>query len=409
MTDPVSAARTARESLARGLSVLQSPGVPAAVMDVAEPIAQAMGALHQIEASGGNALAEHASVALDAARRGLSMLQGASGQHPAVEQAMEAVAGSLGTIHALTQPREPPATVPAVPAALAGTLVMPPGQGAAPAPQAAYPHAAPQAAYPQAAPQAAYPQAAPQAAYAQAATQAAYPQAAPQAAYPQAAYQQTAPQAAHPQAAYPQAAYPQAAPQAAPQHQSSPHAAPHPGQPQPAAQQFAGGGGYGAPPAAAAGAPWAPPPQQPPQAAWPQQAAPAAPAGSSPVAAGAQAAAIQAPPNVPRLEADLGAHSPSNFYKGLSGNDVIDSGGLFVATYKIPNIGSNVVIKVALPGGYEFEALGVVQWIREAPDSTAGIEAPPGFGAKFTQISPEGRQLVYRYVRNREPLFHDDL
>ena len=382
MTDPVSAARTARESLARGLSVLQSPGVPAAVMDVAEPIAQAMGALHQIEASGGNALAEHASVALDAARRGLSMLQGASGQHPAVEQAMEAVAGSLGTIHALTQPREPPATVPAVPAALAGTLVMPPGQGAAPAPQAAYPHAAPQAAY---------------------------PQAAPQAAYPQAAYQQTAPQAAHPQAAYPQAAYPQAAPQAAPQHQSSPHAAPHPGQPQPAAQQFAGGGGYGAPPAAAAGAPWAPPPQQPPQAAWPQQAAPAAPAGSSPVAAGAQAAAIQAPPNVPRLEADLGAHSPSNFYKGLSGNDVIDSGGLFVATYKIPNIGSNVVIKVALPGGYEFEALGVVQWIREAPDSTAGIEAPPGFGAKFTQISPEGRQLVYRYVRNREPLFHDDL
>jgi hypothetical protein len=49
----------------------------------------------------------------------------------------------------------------------------------------------------------------------------------------------------------------------------------------------------------------------------------------------------------------------------------------------------------------------VVAWTRDAPNS--GADAPPGFGARFTQISPEGRQLVYRYVRNREPLFHDDL
>jgi hypothetical protein len=119
---------------------------------------------------------------------------------------------------------------------------------------------------------------------------------------------------------------------------------------------------------------------------------------------------VDAPANVPRVEANLGAHSTSNFYKGLSGNDVIESGGIFVATYAIPNLGSNVVIRVSMPGGYEFEALGVVEWTREAPLSqSAGIEAPPGFGAKFTQITQEGRQLVYRYVRNREPLFHDDL
>jgi hypothetical protein len=41
--------------------------------------------------------------------------------------------------------------------------------------------------------------------------------------------------------------------------------------------------------------------------------------------------------------------------------------------------------------------------------SVAGHEVPPGFGARFTEISQEGRQLVYRYVRNREPLFYDDL
>ena len=60
-------------------------------------------------------------------------------------------------------------------------------------------------------------------------------------------------------------------------------------------------------------------------------------------------------------DAELGAHSPTNFYKGLSSNDVIDSGGLFIATYQIPSIGRNVHLKVSLPGGYEFEAAGVVR------------------------------------------------
>jgi len=108
-----------------------------------------------------------------------------------------------------------------------------------------------------------------------------------------------------------------------------------------------------------------------------------------------------------RIEAELGAHSSTNFYKGLSGNDVIDSGGIFVATYQIPEIGQNLSLRVSMPGGYEFEALGIVRWTRDAPNS--GADGAPGFGAQFTQITPEGRQLVYRYVRNREPLFHDDL
>jgi Tfp pilus assembly protein PilZ len=106
------------------------------------------------------------------------------------------------------------------------------------------------------------------------------------------------------------------------------------------------------------------------------------------------------------FEVELGTHSTSNFYKGLGGNDVIDAGGIFVATYKIPNIGSTVNLRVLLPGDYEFQATGVVQWTREA--STTG-DSHPGFGARFTQIGAEGRQLVYRYTRNREPMFYDDL
>jgi Tfp pilus assembly protein PilZ len=112
-----------------------------------------------------------------------------------------------------------------------------------------------------------------------------------------------------------------------------------------------------------------------------------------------------------RVDAELGVHSATNFYKGLSGNDLIDSGGIFIATYQIPPMGRELMIHVTMPGGYEFQAKGIVRWTREAPLSgRAGVpEAPPGFGAQFTDIAPEGRQLIQRYVRNREPLFHDDL
>ena len=261
MSDAVTLARVARESLARGLNALQAdPNVPQHLLDLAAPIAQAMGALHQIERSGGAQVSPHAETALANVQQALMALQAQPPQHAAVAGALEAVAGALGSVHALTRASAaPPAHAPppqAVPAA-------PPRPAAGPAPAA------------------------------------------------------------------------QAAPQAL----------------------------------------------QAPQ--------PMAPGGDSAVTA------------------ELGAHSTTNFYKGLSGNDIIDHGGLFVSTYKLPKIGQSVRLRVSLPGGYEFEANAVVRWRREASD--AGNDAPPGFGAQFTEITPEARQLVQRYVRNREPLFHDDL
>lgn len=112
---------------------------------------------------------------------------------------------------------------------------------------------------------------------------------------------------------------------------------------------------------------------------------------------------------LPQVDAELGTHSASNFYKGLSGNDVVDHGGIFVSTYSIPDIGQSLKVRVSLPGGYEFEAIGVVRWTREARESMTADISPPGFGLQFTSISAEARNLVHRYVRNREPMFHDDL
>jgi hypothetical protein len=271
-------------------------------MGVADPVAQAMSALHRIEASGGAATAEAAPAALAFVRQALALLQSQQVSHPAVDQGIEAIAGSLGLVHQLAQSVAAPAAAPA-------------------------PYAAPQAA----------------------------PPVSPYAGTMMAT--QAAPAAPPPQAyAPPQAAQP--SPPAAPAH--------------------AGGVAYAQNPAPAAAA---------------ARPAPAMPAGMQ------------------RFEAALGAHSPTNFYKGLSGNDVIESGGIFIATYQIPAIGTNIVVHVSLPGGYEFDAQAVVRWTRDSPNSqpSGEQEAPPGFGAQFLNISPEGRQLVYRYVRNREPLFHDDL
>lgn len=316
MSDPVSAARAARENLARGLGVLQSPGVPPQFLSVAEPVAYAISALHQIEVTHGAAAAEAGAAALAATRQALATLQLSAGQHPAVDHALEAIAGSLGLIHQLSQAAHVPAA-----AAHPGAMAAAGNPGQAYAQQLALGQTQPS----------------------QAMAYQPRPEAPPQVAYAQPPVHQPPPQA-----------WP--APAAAPAHQPAP--------------------------------------------------APAAAPATFQAPATARAGAPAAPPGSIRVEAELGAHSGTNFYKGLAGNDVIDSGGIFIATYQIPPIGQALSLRVSMPGGYEFEALGIVRWTR---DTTDGGDGKPGFGAQFTQITPEGRQLVYRYVRNREPLFHDDL
>ena len=298
MSDVVTLARMARESLSQGLKALQGdPNVPRHLLELAQPVAQAMGLLHQIERTGGAQLGPNSQAALANLQTALAQLQAQPPQHPAVAMALEAVAGALASVHTLVR-------MAAAPAAVAPTAMVPSPVATAPTAMAPAP---------------------------------AKPQTAPRP-------KQTA-----------QA--PAQAPQAPAQARPAQGPPPMPGQP------------------------------------------PAAQGGARPAA---QPPAMGAP-----VTAELGAHSASNFYKGLSGNDIIDHGGLFVSTYKLPKIGQPIRLKVALPGGYEFEAGAIVRWRREPSDE--GNDAPPGFGAQFTDIAVEARQLVYRYVRNREPLFHDDL
>ena len=310
------------------------------------------GKIHQIERT--QQLAPHADLALNNLRGALAQLQAAQTNHPAVANALDAVATALSLVHQLSRAANGPQ---------GGNTAQPPGPlpppPAQPAPQAMQqPPRVKTEAIPQKQPSS--------------------PHLAPPLTAPQAVLPGPSPQPLRP-GQVPFNQQPAAPPPQPPYHQ--------PSIPQVARDPFA----------APSNPAFAAPPPQPHMNSGPQIMAPASP--SIPVPA------PPAPGGAQVVNADLGAHSPTNFFKGLSGNDIIDHGGIFVSTYALPKIGNPVRIKVSLPGGYEFEANAIVKWTREE----GGDDVPPGFGAKFTGITPEARQLVYRYVRNREPMFYDDL
>ncbi|WP_441290595.1 hypothetical protein ACSRUE_08660 [Sorangium sp. KYC3313] len=375
MSEPAQLAKSARELLAAALNALQSNGgVSPEIEALAEPIAQAMGIMHRIERSGGQAL-DGSEIALGHVRDVLNRLQRITAADPVVDVLMEHVASSLSKVNALSRAQ----------AAGASAQARAPVAAAAPAPVVAVAAPAPVAPAPVAV-------AAP----------------APFAPVPVAAPPAPAPAAVAAPAPFAPAAVAAPAPFA-----PAPAAAPAPFAPAPAA--VAAPAQVAPVPAVAVSPPLQhtlPSPQQPRRA--PAPASPAYPAASHPAADPRGAPPPQAMPqpvdhraHAAVVDVELGALTPSNFYKGLAGNDVIEHGGIFVATYKIPPTGSVVTLRVRLPGNYEFTAQAAVRWTREAGGSRDSAE--PGFGARITQISAEGRQLVSRFTRNREPLFYDDL
>ncbi|WP_437323247.1 DNA repair ATPase [Sorangium sp. So ce381] len=112
------------------------------------------------------------------------------------------------------------------------------------------------------------------------------------------------------------------------------------------------------------------------------------------------AARPQSQPPPPRFEARVGAASPANFYRTAPAADVVDHGGIFVPTFRPPPArGTTVALKIPFAEGGEIDAVGVVEWTREAEE-----EGPPGFGARFVRLSGEQRELVEGFVRQREPM-----
>jgi hypothetical protein len=109
-------------------------------------------------------------------------------------------------------------------------------------------------------------------------------------------------------------------------------------------------------------------------------------------------------PSVPRFDVALDGSSASNFYRSMDGDDVVQFGGLFVATYaKLPHLGTTVVLGLDFPGGVRLELSAVVAWTQD----DLGEASPAGFGARLVNVPNDARAVIAEYVRAREPLVRD--
>lgn len=108
-------------------------------------------------------------------------------------------------------------------------------------------------------------------------------------------------------------------------------------------------------------------------------------------------------PRIP-LDVGVGFRSESNFYLGFA--EDISEGGLFVATFNLQPIGTDIELTFALPDGTEFTVHAVVRWLRD-PHDNHHDECRPGMGVQFTDLSHEVREAIHAFIALREPMFFD--
>lgn len=101
------------------------------------------------------------------------------------------------------------------------------------------------------------------------------------------------------------------------------------------------------------------------------------------------------------VETEVDLHTESTFFTGLS--EDVSRGGLFVATYGMLPIGTDIELSFSLPSGHRIRAHGRVVWLREVRDE--GLS--PGMGIAFQQLDDEDEAAVRSFLLERPPAFYD--
>lgn len=101
------------------------------------------------------------------------------------------------------------------------------------------------------------------------------------------------------------------------------------------------------------------------------------------------------------VSCDIGFQSETNFFAGFTGD--LSDGGLFVATYDILPVGTELTVSFVLPGGHHVTARAEVRWTREHRDDDP--EFHPGMGVSFEDLDPTHVEAIRNYMARREPLF----
>lgn len=103
------------------------------------------------------------------------------------------------------------------------------------------------------------------------------------------------------------------------------------------------------------------------------------------------------------IEVDIGMQSETNFFTGFSLD--ISSGGLFVSTYDILPLDSEVNVNFSLPGGPMMSLTGLVRWVRDYNEAVP--DTAPGMGIMFEDLSAEQERDINAYLAASNPLFYE--
>jgi uncharacterized protein (TIGR02266 family) len=101
------------------------------------------------------------------------------------------------------------------------------------------------------------------------------------------------------------------------------------------------------------------------------------------------------------MQTEVDLCSDSNFYSGYS-TDLSD-GGLFVATYNVVDIDTEIQVAFTLPTGQRIVSQGVTRWVREYNEATPQIS--PGVGVEFVGMPAETKEAIGAFTSTREPMF----
>lgn len=103
------------------------------------------------------------------------------------------------------------------------------------------------------------------------------------------------------------------------------------------------------------------------------------------------------------LEISVDLRSEQDRYAAKTKN--IGSGGVFVATSQVLQVGDRVTLSFSLPGIADPLTVDAsVRWIRPpAPDAGQG-----GMGLQFINMSLDTSVIIQRYLRDKDPLYRSE-
>jgi len=84
-----------------------------------------------------------------------------------------------------------------------------------------------------------------------------------------------------------------------------------------------------------------------------------------------------------------------DFFVGFVEN--VSPGGVFVSSYRLLPIGSEIALSFLLPDQSTLFAHGTVRWLRDPVDRVTS-EVSPGMGIQFTDLSAADARRLQTYV-----------